>query len=67
MSKSEVSRIWAELDRHVTAFRERPLDEHRYPYVWLNAKVEKLQSSTRRRTSAGQIGSSLIVLSGLLV
>ncbi len=47
MSKSEVSRIRAELDRHVTAFRERRLDEHRYPYVWLDTKVEKVREGGR--------------------
>ena len=31
ISKSEVSRLCAELDRGVTAFRERRLDEHRSP------------------------------------
>lgn len=43
ISKSEVSRLCAELDRGVRAFRERRLDEHRYPYVWLDAKVEKVR------------------------
>lgn len=43
ISKSEVSRLCAELDRGVKAFRERRLDEHRYPYVWLDAKVEKVR------------------------
>jgi putative transposase len=43
ISKSEVSRLCTELDRGVQAFRERRLDEHRYPYVWLDAKVEKVR------------------------
>ena len=43
ISKSEVSRLCAELDRGVKAFRERRLDEHRYPYVWLDAKIEKVR------------------------
>lgn len=43
ISKSEVSRLCAELDRGVRAFRERRLDEHRYPYVWLDAKVERVR------------------------
>jgi transposase-like protein len=47
ISKSEVSRICAELDRHIRAFRERRLDEHRYPYVWLDAKVEKVREGGR--------------------
>jgi putative transposase len=47
ISKSEVSRLCAELDRGVKAFRERRLDEHRYPYVWLDAKVEKVREGGR--------------------
>ena len=43
ISKSEVSRMCAELDRGVRAFRERRLDEHQYPYLWLDAKVEKVR------------------------
>lgn len=47
ISKSEVSRLCSELDRGVKAFRERPLDEHRYPYVWLDAKVIKVRQAGR--------------------
>jgi putative transposase len=47
ISKSEVSRLCAELDRSVKAFRERRLDEHRYPYLWLDAKVEKVREGGR--------------------
>ncbi len=50
ISKSEVSRICAGLDEQVDAFRNRPL-EGRYPYLWLDAKVEKVRdgaSSARR-------------------
>ena len=47
ISKSEVSRLCSELDRSVRAFRERRLDEHRYPYVWLDAKVEKVREGGR--------------------
>jgi putative transposase len=47
ISKSEVSRLCAELDRGVRAFRERRLDEQRYPYVWLDAKVEKVREGGR--------------------
>jgi putative transposase len=47
ISKSEVSRLCTELDRGVKAFRERRLDEHRYPYVWLDAKVEKVREAGR--------------------
>ena len=46
ISKSEVSRICAGLDEQVDAFRNRPLDG-RYPYLWLDAKVEKVRDGGR--------------------
>jgi putative transposase len=47
MSKSAVSRMCAALDEQVSAFRERPL-EGRYPYLWLDAKVEKVRDPDGR-------------------
>src|SRR5436305_5669505 len=46
ISKSEVSRVCEALDEHVDAFRTRPL-EGRYPYVFLDAKVEKVRDGGR--------------------
>ena len=46
ISKSEVSRICAGLAEQVEAFRSRPL-EGRYPYLWLDAKVEKVRDGGR--------------------
>jgi putative transposase len=46
ISKSEVSRICAGLDEQVEAFRNRPL-AGRYPYLWLDAKVEKVRDGGR--------------------
>ncbi len=46
ISKSEVSRICQGLDEQVEAFRQRPL-EGAYPYLWLDAKVEKVRDSGR--------------------
>ena len=46
ISKSEVSRICALLDEQVQAFRERPL-EGRYPFVFVDAKVEKVRDGGR--------------------
>jgi len=43
-----VSRISAGLDEQVEAFRQRPL-EGRYPYLWLDAKVEKVRDGGRVR------------------
>ncbi|MEU3353071.1 IS256 family transposase [Streptomyces sp. NPDC037389] len=37
ISKSEVSRLCAGLDTELTAFRTRPLDHTRFPYVYLDA------------------------------
>jgi putative transposase len=46
ISKSEVSRIAGLLDEQVQAFRERPL-EGRYPYLFVDAKIEKVRDSGR--------------------
>jgi putative transposase len=46
ISNSEVSRICKGLDEQVEAFRNRPL-EGRYPYLWLDAKVEKVRDGGR--------------------
>ena len=46
ISKSEVSRVCGALDEHVDAFRTRPL-EGRYPYLFVDAKVEKVRDGGR--------------------
>ncbi len=46
ISKSQVSRICAELDEEVERFRSRPL-EGKYPYVWLDATFVKARQSGR--------------------
>jgi putative transposase len=46
ISRSEVSRIAGLLDEQVQAFRERPL-EGRYPYLFVDAKVEKVRHGGR--------------------
>src|SRR5689334_11589456 len=46
ISRSEVSRICQGLDEQVDAFRNRPL-QGRYPYLWLDAKVEKVRDGGR--------------------
>src|SRR5512146_345532 len=51
ISKSEVSRICQALDEHVEAFRTRPL-EGTYPYLFLDAKVEKVRDGGRVVTKA---------------
>ena len=47
MSKDQVSDLCARLDEHVQAFRERPL-EGAYPYLWLDAKHEKVRRGRAR-------------------
>ena len=42
ISKSAVSRLCSGLDEQVRLFRERPL-EGAYPYLWLDAKVERVR------------------------
>ncbi len=42
MSRSAVSRLCAGLDEQVRFFRERPL-EGAYPYLWLDAKIERVR------------------------
>ena len=46
IGKSEVSRICRALDGHVEAFRTRPL-EGAYPYLFLDAKLEKVRDGGR--------------------
>ena len=47
ISKSEVSRICQALDAQVQAFRERPLDQGPYVYVWLDALTQKVREGGR--------------------
>jgi putative transposase len=58
VSKSEVSRICGALDEHVEAFRTRPL-EGRYPYVFLDAKLEKVRDGGR------VVGKALVIAHGV--
>src|SRR5512133_3941835 len=46
ISKSDVSRVCEALDEHVEAFRTRPL-AGRYPYLFLDAKMEKVRDGGR--------------------
>jgi transposase-like protein len=47
ISKSEVSRICADLDEEVAAFRDRPLGELAFPYVFLDATYCKARVNRR--------------------
>jgi putative transposase len=43
MSKDQVSRLCRGLDEQVQVFRDRPLDGGEYPYLWLDAKLERVR------------------------
>lgn len=47
ISKSEVSRICADLDEDVAAFRDRPLNTTTYPYVFVDATYCKARVGRR--------------------
>ena len=47
ISKSQVSRLAAELDEIVSSFRSRPLDAGPYPFVMLDALVVKVREAGR--------------------
>lgn len=47
ISKSRVSRLCEELDEEVERFRDRPLDEGAYPYVWIDATYVKARQDGR--------------------
>jgi putative transposase len=47
ISKSEVSRICAELDQEVAAFRSRPLSPTGFPYLFLDATYVKARVDSR--------------------
>ena len=46
ISKSQVSRLCAEIDERVDAFRERPI-EGEWPYLWLDATYVKVRRAGR--------------------
>jgi transposase-like protein len=47
ISKSEVSRMAADLDAKVAEFRERPLDAGPYRYLWIDALTQKVREGGR--------------------
>ncbi|RYF12133.1 MAG: IS256 family transposase [Deltaproteobacteria bacterium] len=47
MSKSQVSRLAEDLDEMVESFRNRPLDQGPYTYVWVDALVHKCREGGR--------------------
>jgi transposase-like protein len=60
MSKSQVSRICAELDTEVEAFRSRPIeDEH--PYLWIDATYHKVRQDGRVQSMATVVAVGVTV------
>lgn len=59
ISKSEVSRICAELDAVVAAFRDRPLGHTRFPYVFLDATYVKAHDG------ASVVSKAIVVATGV--
>ena len=47
ISKSQVSRICADLDEVVEAWRSRPLDKGPYAFVWIDALTQKVREDGR--------------------
>ncbi len=47
MSKSEVSRLASELDTIVAEFRDRPLDNGPYRYLWIDALTQRVREGGR--------------------
>jgi transposase-like protein len=47
ISKSEVSRMAKELDKVVTEFKERPLDQGPYRYLWIDALTQRVREGGR--------------------
>jgi putative transposase len=62
ISKSEVSRICAELDREVAAFRDRSLAECEFPYVFLDATFCKARIGGDRRGRGSRVAAQAVVI-----
>src|ERR671916_110619 len=54
ISKSQVSRLFAEIDKRVSAFLSRPL-EGAWPYLWIDATYIKARE-------AGRIVSTAVII-----
>lgn len=59
ISKSEVSRMAAELDVKVREFRERPLDGGPYRYLWIDALTQRVREGGRVVNVSAVIATSV--------
>jgi transposase-like protein len=64
ISKSEVSRICADLDEVVTAFRTRRLDHTEFPYVYLDATYLHVRNTTSQVVSMAVVVATGITADG---
>ena len=62
ISKSEVSRICAELDTDVTAFNTRDLGEQAFPYVFLDATYCKARVGGNKYGKGARVASQAVVI-----
>ena len=62
ISKSEVSRICADLDADVTAFRDRSLDGTWFPYVFVDAVYGKARVGGDRRGRGSRVAAQAVVI-----
>ena len=59
ISKSEVSRMAAELDVKVKEFRDRPLDAGPYRYLWIDALTQRVREGGRVVNVSAVIATSV--------
>jgi putative transposase len=62
ISRSEVSRICADLDVEVAAFRDRSLAEVAFPYVFLDAAYGKARIGGDRRGRGARVAAQAVVV-----
>jgi putative transposase len=62
ISKSEVSRICADLDVEVTAFRDRSLSQIAFPYMFLDATFCKARTGGDRRGRGSRVTAQAVVI-----
>jgi putative transposase len=66
ISRSEVSRICQDLDVEVAAFRDRPLAEAAFPYVFLDATFCKARVGGDRHGRGGRVtGQAVVIATGV--
>jgi putative transposase len=61
LSKSEVSRVCAQLDEEVTAWRDRPLDHTWFPYLFLDATYVKVRLHGRVTSQAVVVATGVSI------